>query len=235
METARRRSAASSSVASPRNYARLLCDQGDFTGARPLIERALAIREKALGPEHPDTATSLNNLAFLLREQGDLAGARPLYERALGQSGSRSSAPTIPSQRRASTTSRACFVTRATSLGRDRLFIARWGNQGAGVRPRAFPHSGEPQHPLRQRGARPRPLSPTNRCGLLSRSPGDLCGLPNSLNTRRFSPSVRFRTDSTMTPNGQNAQLRGHWASEGLLLRRAQIGDVGRPHSAAHL
>jgi hypothetical protein len=35
------------------------------------------------GPEHPDTATSLNNLALLLQAQGDLAGARPLYERAL--------------------------------------------------------------------------------------------------------------------------------------------------------
>ena len=51
--------------------------------ARPLYERALAIREKVLGPEHPDTATSLNNLAFLLQDQGDLAGARPLSERAL--------------------------------------------------------------------------------------------------------------------------------------------------------
>ena len=36
-----------------------------------------------LGPEHPDTAMSLNNLAGLLQAQGDLAGARPLYERAL--------------------------------------------------------------------------------------------------------------------------------------------------------
>ncbi len=36
-----------------------------------------------LGPEHPDTATSLNNLAGLLQAQGDFAGARPLYERAL--------------------------------------------------------------------------------------------------------------------------------------------------------
>lgn len=33
------------------------------SGARPLHERALAIRETALGPEHPDTATSLDNLA----------------------------------------------------------------------------------------------------------------------------------------------------------------------------
>ena len=29
----------------------------------------LAIFEKALGPEHPDTATSLHNLAFLLQDQ----------------------------------------------------------------------------------------------------------------------------------------------------------------------
>jgi Tetratricopeptide repeat len=43
----------------------------------------LAIREKALGPEHPDTATSLTNLAVLLNDQGDLAAALPLYERAL--------------------------------------------------------------------------------------------------------------------------------------------------------
>jgi tetratricopeptide (TPR) repeat protein len=56
--------------------------QGDFAAARPLYERALAIFEKALGPDHPDTATTLNNLAFLLRAQGDFAAARPLAERA---------------------------------------------------------------------------------------------------------------------------------------------------------
>ena len=65
------------------NLAVLLQAQGDLAGARPLYERALAIREKVLGAEHPDTATSLNNLASLLQDQGDLAGARPLYERAL--------------------------------------------------------------------------------------------------------------------------------------------------------
>jgi tetratricopeptide (TPR) repeat protein len=54
-----------------------------YAPARALFERALAIREKALGPEHPDTANILNNLANLLRDQGDLAGARPLLERAL--------------------------------------------------------------------------------------------------------------------------------------------------------
>jgi tetratricopeptide (TPR) repeat protein len=54
-----------------------------YVEARSLKERALEIRERAPGPEHPDTATSLNNLALLLRHQSDLAGARPLYERAL--------------------------------------------------------------------------------------------------------------------------------------------------------
>lgn len=51
--------------------------------ARPYSERALVIREKLLGPEHPDTAASLNNLAEVLQDQGALAEARPLYERAL--------------------------------------------------------------------------------------------------------------------------------------------------------
>ena len=41
----------------------LLLGQGDYAGAQPLHERALAIREAALGPEHPHVATSLNNLA----------------------------------------------------------------------------------------------------------------------------------------------------------------------------
>jgi hypothetical protein len=48
-----------------------------------LYERSLGIAEKVLGPEHPDTARSLNNLAVLLMDQGDLAGARPLIERGL--------------------------------------------------------------------------------------------------------------------------------------------------------
>ena len=43
--------------------------QGDLAAARPLYERALAIYEKALGPEHPDTAGSLNNLALLLKRK----------------------------------------------------------------------------------------------------------------------------------------------------------------------
>jgi tetratricopeptide (TPR) repeat protein len=54
-----------------------------YSQAAQLYRNALAVREETLGPEHPDTAESLNNLAVLLRHQGDFAGARPLYERAL--------------------------------------------------------------------------------------------------------------------------------------------------------
>jgi Tfp pilus assembly protein PilF len=54
-----------------------------YSPARPLFERALAINEKVLGPEHPDTATSLDNLAGVLHDRGELVGARSLLERAL--------------------------------------------------------------------------------------------------------------------------------------------------------
>jgi tetratricopeptide (TPR) repeat protein len=53
-----------------------------LAAARPLCERALAIWEKWLGPEHPEIAESLDNLASLLKDQGDLTAAQQLYERA---------------------------------------------------------------------------------------------------------------------------------------------------------
>jgi tetratricopeptide (TPR) repeat protein len=56
---------------------------GDYPGARPYLERALAINEKVLGAEHTAIARSLNNLGGLLDNQGDLAGARAYCERAL--------------------------------------------------------------------------------------------------------------------------------------------------------
>jgi tetratricopeptide (TPR) repeat protein len=57
--------------------------RGAYLRARPPFERALAICERVLGPEHPNTGGTLNDLALLLKDQGDLVGARPLYERAL--------------------------------------------------------------------------------------------------------------------------------------------------------
>jgi tetratricopeptide (TPR) repeat protein len=55
----------------------------DYAAARPLYERALAIWEQVLGPEHPATATSLNNLAVLCYNEGKLAEAAALMRRAL--------------------------------------------------------------------------------------------------------------------------------------------------------
>jgi CHAT domain-containing protein/Tfp pilus assembly protein PilF len=60
-----------------------LYSEGKFGEAGPLAERALDIREKALGPMHPDVAQSLNNLAALYRAQGAYPKAEPLLVRAL--------------------------------------------------------------------------------------------------------------------------------------------------------
>jgi tetratricopeptide (TPR) repeat protein len=57
--------------------------RANYSLARPLLERSLAIREKVSGPEHPDTALSLHNLGGQLQDQGDYAAARRLLERAL--------------------------------------------------------------------------------------------------------------------------------------------------------
>jgi hypothetical protein len=45
-----------------------------YAQARPLYERALAIREKVLGAEHPDTANSLNNLAACFTHSAAMMG-----------------------------------------------------------------------------------------------------------------------------------------------------------------
>ena len=57
--------------------------QANYQQAFELYERALATREKELGPEHPDVATTLNNLAGLYESKGDYDAALPLYKRAL--------------------------------------------------------------------------------------------------------------------------------------------------------
>ncbi|MEH1800478.1 MAG: tetratricopeptide repeat protein, partial [Nostoc sp.] len=63
-----------------------LYNEGKYSEAIPLAERALAIRKQILGEEHPDVATSLNNLALLYKSQGRYADAEPLYRQALEMS-----------------------------------------------------------------------------------------------------------------------------------------------------
>src|SRR5262245_30735458 len=56
---------------------------GEYDESRPAAERALELREKALGPESTDVAQSLNTLAIIHRLKGDYAKAEPLFQRAL--------------------------------------------------------------------------------------------------------------------------------------------------------
>ncbi len=56
--------------------------QGRYAEAEPLFQRALAINEKALGPEHPDVAQSLENYAALLRQTARADEAERMEARA---------------------------------------------------------------------------------------------------------------------------------------------------------
>ena len=47
------------------NLALVYYEQGKYEDALLLYQRSLAIEEKVLGSEHPDTAMTLNNLAIL--------------------------------------------------------------------------------------------------------------------------------------------------------------------------
>ena len=60
-----------------------LYQAGKFNEAIPIAQESLELSEKALGPDHPDTAAALNNLAALYDSMGDYAKAEPLYQRAL--------------------------------------------------------------------------------------------------------------------------------------------------------
>jgi len=71
---------------------------GDYAQARPLYERILAIRERACGPDHPNTAMSLNNLAGLFKPRV-ISPALDHSLRAPWRSKESRAAPTIPIRR----------------------------------------------------------------------------------------------------------------------------------------
>jgi tetratricopeptide (TPR) repeat protein len=62
---------------------RYLIERGRYAGAKPLLERAVALGEPLLGPDHADVATSLGNLALVHYYQGNFAESLSLNERAL--------------------------------------------------------------------------------------------------------------------------------------------------------
>lgn len=65
------------------NLAFLYVTQDQYAEAEPLLKRALAIRQQALGTEPAEVATSLNNLAALYGAQGEFEKAEPLYQQAI--------------------------------------------------------------------------------------------------------------------------------------------------------
>ena len=65
------------------NLAVLYGKRGKYKEAEPLCKRALEIREKVLGKDHPDVAKQLNNLALLCQNQGKYEEVEKYYQRAL--------------------------------------------------------------------------------------------------------------------------------------------------------
>ena len=57
--------------------------EGRYADALTLAKDTLETAEKTLGPEHPQTLTSMNNLASLYEHTGRYGDAEPLYRRAL--------------------------------------------------------------------------------------------------------------------------------------------------------
>ncbi|XP_051504120.1 kinesin light chain 1-like isoform X3 [Myxocyprinus asiaticus] len=65
------------------NLAVLYGKRGKYKEAEPLCKRALEIREKVLGKDHPDVAKQLNNLALLCQNQGKYDEVEYYFQRAL--------------------------------------------------------------------------------------------------------------------------------------------------------
>ena len=83
------------------NLAELYRTQGDYAKAEPLYKRSLAIREKALGPDHPDVAIEPEQPGG---SSTMIRATTPRQSRSTSarwRSGRRRSAPTIPMWRRA--------------------------------------------------------------------------------------------------------------------------------------
>ncbi|KAG9383208.1 kinesin light chain [Pyrenophora tritici-repentis] len=64
------------------NLALVLDKQGKYEEAEAMNRQTLARRENVLGPEHPDTLTSVYYLAHLLAKQHRVDESLLLYQRA---------------------------------------------------------------------------------------------------------------------------------------------------------
>jgi tetratricopeptide (TPR) repeat protein/transcriptional regulator with XRE-family HTH domain len=65
------------------NAAQYLRVRAQYEQAETMYQRAIRVKERVLGPEHLQVATSLNGLGQLYWEQGKYEQAEPLFQRAL--------------------------------------------------------------------------------------------------------------------------------------------------------
>ena len=69
------------------NLALVLRIQGKYEEAEEMHRRALELKEKVLGPEHPSTLTSMNNLAVVLEGSRQARGCRGYVSTNAGAEG----------------------------------------------------------------------------------------------------------------------------------------------------
>ena len=101
-------------------------DQGDFAGARPLYRARACDKRKGARPRASRHSGEPQQPRRPAQDQGDFAGARPLYRARAGDTAKRYLAPSIPTRRRASTTSPACSSDQGDFARRGRSVSARW-------------------------------------------------------------------------------------------------------------
>jgi len=70
-------------VAALNKQAVQLYGQGKYKEATVIADKAVALAERVLEPEHPDTLASVDNLAALYQAQGRYGEAEPLFKPAL--------------------------------------------------------------------------------------------------------------------------------------------------------
>ena len=176
--SARRRSAPSipTCATSLNNLAALYQARARTAKAEPLYQRALAIREKALGPDHPDVATSLNNLAALYQRRAttrrpsrSISRALAIREKALG--------PTHPDVATSLNNLAALYQAQGSYAKAEPLYQPGAGHPREGARGRRIPTS--------------RPASTTSPCSTRRKA-----------RTRRPSRSTSGRSTSARRRSG---------------------------------
>lgn len=69
------------------NLAFVLRSQGNYEEVEQIHRQALALRERVLGKEYPDTLGSMNNLASVLSSQGKYEEAEQIHQQSIGIDG----------------------------------------------------------------------------------------------------------------------------------------------------